>query len=307
MFDIAKQYTRFERGQLIVANRLRRWVMRRLFYLESDLVFASLSRGAGSSRRDGRANWLEYPDEKLGVWCVRLRRHTSDFRVFREIVLQRQYEPVVQLLRHCEGNDAVATIVDAGANIGLASIYFSRSFPAAKVIALESDEENYKACSINIASAEATKVVPLHQALWNENIPLEAKSDFRDGREWSRSVGVSASGQGSVRGVSVSTIIDEHQLPSIDLLKIDIEGSEAAVFDEPSSVDRWLPKVQCLAIEIHERVTYERIVPQLRARGFLVFDRGEMTIALRRERIRTESLLDYFENSSVPRESPILA
>lgn len=306
MPGIAEQYTRVEYCQLVLANRLRRWLLQRLFYLESDLVFGDLIQRGASARREGPFNWITYPDGKLGEWCVRLRRHTSDFRVLRQVVLLRQYEPVVQLLKRCDRTGSAITIVDAGANIGLASIYFARSFPGAKVIAIEPDAGNFEACCVNLEQSGTDNVTPLLQALWKEDVPLEVKCDFRDGREWSRRVEASASMEGSVRGVSLPTLLEQQQLGSIDLFKLDVEGAEAALFERPSAVQLWLPKVTCLAVEIHEPTTYDLIVPQLRASGFIVLDRGELTLAVQRERIRPDRLLDYFESEPAPRELPVV-
>jgi hypothetical protein len=62
---------------------------------------------------------------------IRLRRRTSDFDVFRQIFLCRQYA--------LRPKEPVEYIVAAGANIGLASVYLLRRFPLARVIAIEPD------------------------------------------------------------------------------------------------------------------------------------------------------------------------
>src|SRR5687767_12488201 len=56
----------------------------------------------------------------------RLRKGTSDLLVFREVFLFKTYH--IEL-------DKPALIIDAGANIGLTSIYFSNRFPDARIIA----------------------------------------------------------------------------------------------------------------------------------------------------------------------------
>jgi hypothetical protein len=61
----------------------------------------------------------------------------------------------------------------------------------------------------------------------------------------------SASSNGSVEAVSVDEMINEFQLDGIDILKIDIEGSEEQVFlNEPT----WLKKVRMIFCEIHENM-----------------------------------------------------
>jgi hypothetical protein len=44
----------------------------------------------------------------------------------------------------------------------------------------------------------------------------------------------------------------QHQCEKIDILKIDIEGSEKELFE--SDYETWLPKVTTLIIELHDRM-----------------------------------------------------
>ena len=71
-----------------------------------------------------------------------LRGKSSDFRVFDEIFLKEQYNS--HLLPK---NPKV--ILDAGANIGLSSVYFANRFPNAQVFALEPENSNYELLSVN--------------------------------------------------------------------------------------------------------------------------------------------------------------
>ena len=304
---IANYYTPIERFRLVVANRLRDAVRRRLSYLESDLVFSKCLELGAAIRRDGATNHISLRDDLLGEWDVRLRRRSSDFRVFRQIVLLRQYEPVVRLLRLSDVNTPVRTIVDAGANIGLASIHLAKAFPAARVIAVEPDPDNHAVALANIRDCGADNLTALRLALWSEDVPLDVSGDYRDGREWSRRVVEASTAGGTVREVSMPTFLTEHDIDSIDLLKLDIEGAEAAVFGQPSVVDSWLPRVRCLAVEIHEQHGYDSILPQLRRHGFVVFDRGDMTLAMSREAVTPDRLVGYFDSEPLPRDSPIIA
>jgi len=54
-----------------------------------------------------------------------------------------------------------------------------------------------------------------------------------------------------VQGMTVDTIMREQGIDHIDVLKIDIEGSEREVFRDPSS---WIDKVDTLIVELHERL-----------------------------------------------------
>ena len=54
-----------------------------------------------------------------------------------------------------------------------------------------------------------------------------------------------------VQGMTVDTIMKEHGIDHIDIIKIDIEGAEREVFRDPSL---WLEKVDALIVELHEHM-----------------------------------------------------
>lgn len=145
-------------------------------------------------------------------------------------------------------------IVDAGANIGLASIYFANRFPDTKIIAIEPEENNYRILKQNVA--EYVNVVPVCAALWHMDTILEVVDIGRG--EWAYMTR-SHSGIGEdhfeirnkTRAITVNTLMNEYSIDHIDILKMDIEGSEREVLLEPSS---WIEKVGCLIVELHERM-----------------------------------------------------
>ncbi len=71
-----------------------------------------------------------------------LRPNTSDLDVFQQVFIEEEYE--FALDRDPE------VIIDAGSNIGLASIYYSIKYPDAKIIAIEPEGSNYILLKENI-------------------------------------------------------------------------------------------------------------------------------------------------------------
>ena len=65
-----------------------------------------------------------------------LRAGTSDLWVFDQIFLYRELE--------ADFGQNVSRIIDAGANIGLASVYLANRFPNAEILSLEVDDENFR-------------------------------------------------------------------------------------------------------------------------------------------------------------------
>jgi hypothetical protein len=56
----------------------------------------------------------------------------------------------------------------------------------------------------------------------------------------------------SISAISIATIMQEQEWEHIDLLKIDIEGSEKEVFE--SNYENWLPSTKSIVIELHDQM-----------------------------------------------------
>jgi len=56
--------------------------------------------------------------------------------------------------------------------------------------------------------------------------------------------------QDTVKTITMMDIIEKHQIQKIDILKIDIEGSEIELFQ--SNFEYWLPITKVIIIELHD-------------------------------------------------------
>ena len=138
------------------------------------------------------------------------------------------------------------TVVDCGANIGLATRYLKHLFPQAQIIAIEPDGENFELLRKNIDHLDGCQAV--QAAVWPVDGSVELE---RDGLRHSafRTKG-SSPGKGSIEAVSIPRIMERFGLDRIGLLKIDIEGAEMELF---SAADlSWLERVDRIAIELHD-------------------------------------------------------
>lgn len=147
---------------------------------------------------------------------------------------------------------SIQTIVDAGANIGAASLYFRERFPSAAVIAIEPDPGNFAILQANVSDRG---VQLIQAALWPvvEDLGL----DFSISAECAVRVrqceykDVNVVTQKSLVSVLTPLAIIE-SCGSIDILKLDIEGAEADIF-APGRDLSWLQHVQTIVIELHDR------------------------------------------------------
>ena len=170
------------------------------------------------------------------------------------------------------------TIIDAGGNIGLATLQFLKSFPDARVIAVEPDLENFKQFAKNTQNF-SKRTVLLQKALWSENTKVFLHSDFRDHQDWSKRV-LKKENSVEIEAVSINSIMEEHQIETIDILKMDIEGGESEIFKSGCDAS-FLSKTKMIAVEIHDEFDCrERINEILLENKFVLYHSGELTVAV---------------------------
>lgn len=203
--------------------------------------------------RIGLANYLR-ARRRSGVVRIRdhaggrtmfLRAGMTDLYTFEEIFLDQIYR--AELPR------PPAVIVDAGANVGYACLWFRRRYPHARLIAVEPDRDNLALMHRNLAGLD--KVTVVEAALW----PRPARLCFRDPHAGKDAMQVTdeipvESGRPCDNGITAITVDDicrRFGLERIDLLKIDIEGAEKDLFSGDTA---WLAQVSAIVIELHERL-----------------------------------------------------
>lgn len=166
---------------------------------------------------------------------VSLRPGTSDFSVFRQIMMNGEYDMPLP-------NSYV--IIDAGANIGLASLHFCSRFPGSTIYAIEPDSGNYQALAYQVRDLAGVKI--FHRALWSRKEMLQLQVTGADA--WG--IQVQSAQGGNVQGIDLTSFMQEQKINQIDVLKVDIEGAEVELFQ--GNYDYWLRRTRILIIELHE-------------------------------------------------------
>ena len=170
-----------------------------------------------------------------------LRQATSDVPTFQQIFLNTRYEMDLPF--------SPKTIIDGGANIGFASVFFANKYPDAEVLAVEPDTSNYELVQKNTRAL--ANIRTLQSAIWDKTTPLRIKNP--DFEKWAFEVEeTNAQAEGAFQAYSINDLIRQMGWESVDFLKLDIEGSEINVF--ASGYESWLPKVKVLIVELHEKM-----------------------------------------------------
>ena len=135
-------------------------------------------------------------------------------------------------------------IIDLGANIGIETLRFNYLFPSSKIISVEPDTENFKILEKN--TYDFKNIIVLNNGIWNEDSFLKIKYKSIDNSQKISFVKASSSDQ-SVKSITISNIIKQYSLSKIDIMKIDLEGTEEIIFDR--TCDDWLAFVEIFIIE----------------------------------------------------------
>ncbi len=162
----------------------------------------------------------------------------SDEKMFEQIFVNKEY--------HIKIPFDPSFIIDLGANVGYASIYFSNRFPNARIFAIEPEENNYRIAKKNTAPY---KNVQLEKgAIWHksEQINLIDKGYGEASYMVEKGDGVNP-----IRAYTIKEVMQMMNVQHIDILKVDIEGTEKELFE--SGYEEWLPLTKVLITETHDR------------------------------------------------------
>lgn len=167
----------------------------------------------------------------------------GELQVFWQIFVHRCY----RIPHDC------TTIVDAGANIGLFALWAAWQRPAARIVSLEPFPETFEQLEKNIRTnslQERIRAVRGALAGKTGDRRLNAFGESPNHRLVQPGAEVPADDSLVVSCVTLTDFLREERLESLDLLKMDIEGSEWEVlFSTPSAI---LGNIRHIILEYHE-------------------------------------------------------
>jgi FkbM family methyltransferase len=216
---------------------------------------------------DGATLALDCPEHLAAAWTSRA-------------ILEGRTYPEVPFVGE------VRTIVDAGANIGAATIFFAHHHPDARVHAVEPGAEARAFLERNVAGLPNVTVHPVALA--------EADATTRlfhvEGDIGQASLVDSAESIGSEEVVvrAAGAWAAEQGIDRIDILKVDVEGYEVAVLE---SLGPLVAGAKVIHVEYDDRKARRRIEAMLATThelyiGTVLLDQGEVTY------VRTDLLAD---------------
>jgi FkbM family methyltransferase len=177
------------------------------------------------------------PDSSMRL---RLRLGSTDIYVFNSIYHKQEYG--------WDFTEPPEVIVDAGAYTGLSTAFFAMRYPDAQIIAIEPDPGNYDLLIKNTAGFGNVRTI--RAALWGESGSVNLTDPGAGSWGLRLAANVCNNPASPIQAITVNDIMQEYHIDRIDLLKLDIEGSEKEVF---ANSDSWIENIEAICIELHDR------------------------------------------------------
>jgi FkbM family methyltransferase len=197
-------------------------------------------------------NQIIFDKKKKKIIHVKIREYT-DWRTLSQVFYNEDYN-LERFSRFKEINEfylklvkskKIPLILDCGSHIGLASRYFSETYPQSKIISLEPNKNNFKLGKKNNLYNK-NKIKFINAAVGSKNSygnivdPGLGKDSYR----------INFHDKKKIKIISVNNILKNiKKIVNPFIIKIDIEGSEKNLFSKNTE---WIEKFPILIIELHD-------------------------------------------------------
>lgn len=255
-------------------------------------IFKTLLQGSSKINYTGNyapiGFWLEkklkhqefnnIKEQRIGELTYYYRRPYELLKTYREIFCAEIYR--------FTSTSKSPVILDCGANIGLASIYFKSMYPNATIIAFEPDASNRDIFQKNITANKLQGITVKEEAVWVKDGTIQFSAAATEASK------ISNNGDNIITIPCIDFKKFVAQFPTIDFLKLDIEGAE---FDVITHCAEMLKRVRYLFLEYHGYTNKPEELSQLlailSAQGFSYYIRNAAdSIAFPYEHIEDETL-----------------
>jgi FkbM family methyltransferase len=183
---------------------------------------------------------------------IRLRPATTDWVVMEQIFIDQafslsdwpQHEHAIRArYESITESGRTPVIVDCGAHIGLATLWFMRTFPGARIFAIEPEAENFELLRWNVQ--HHPNVTPIQAAVWDYETRVRLVNANNEPWAWESR----ESDSGGVRTVTVPDLLSREPDSVPLVVKIDVEGSEVELF---RSNRDWIEQTPLIIVELHD-------------------------------------------------------
>lgn len=247
-----------------------------------DIEYMQFNAALSTNFSYSRALFSNYINLTVAIdsnsYRLKMRLNSSDFKVAKQIFIRQEYLEAISQIKNKLKIENKLSIVDCGANAGYSAVYFNEHFSNPNLIALEPFDESFELLRKNI-NLNKLNINLIKGALWKNNEKLKFQRSFRDKKEWS--VQTVEAADGIVKAVTIENIMQNNNINIIDILKIDIEGSEFEVFLNSNENVNALERIKSIVMEIHDDIgDRQKLYNVFIDKKFELIELGELTLFL---------------------------
>lgn len=155
---------------------------------------------------------------------------------------------LIQRYKQIVDSGRVPLIIDAGANIGFASLLFDDAFPHCRIIGLEPSQENLELAAMNVNTKSS---ILIKKCLWNKKTELYCENDDCAEPDAFRFGETVQPEKTPVSAISIDNLICEQADAELFIVKLDIEGAEREVL---ADAGEWRKLKPILMVEPHDHM-----------------------------------------------------
>jgi FkbM family methyltransferase len=212
---------------------------------------------------------------RLAHGSLIIRKNTTDWNTFCDIFIFNRFNSPVEI--------SPKFIIDAGAYAGYSSIYFHQKYPNAKIFSLEPETSNFEILKEN--TKNIPEIIPMKAGLWSKKCFLKI-FDRGTGHWGFMTKEVLETENYDIESVTIDDLLKKSGNDRIDILKIDIEGSEQELFS--CNYESWINKVDVIIVELHNRIREnceKNFYSAIKKEDWQEYKKGEKVILIKKNNL----------------------
>jgi FkbM family methyltransferase len=186
---------------------------------------------------------------------IALRPTVADHAAFWQCLVRNQYDVtkfpharrLLDAYRDHVSQGRRPLVLDCGANIGLASVWFAAAFPQAHICAIEPDQGNFSLLTENTWPFR-DRATLIRGAVWGDASHVRI-SNPGAGSAAFRVEPAPSSDAGAIEAYTVGQICKRVGAPAPFIVKLDIEGAQKDVFARNAE---WVGETHLIALELDD-------------------------------------------------------
>lgn len=206
---------------------MKSWIVSLFLNLFKIVINSKTKRKLSLSFFWVKIKFLSLRSESNALKSLKFFEHKIEFYSYKSLCYLLE-EIFINHIYYFETDIKDPKIIDAGANIGLAVVYFKMLYPKCHILSFEADPTTFEILNKNIMNARFQNVETFNFALWNNEgfLDFYVNADVAAGLNQGFFLQ-----EGKALRVPTRKLSD-YITTTVDYFKIDVEGAERYIFQD---------------------------------------------------------------------------